>query len=299
MSHVCTLIADRTTHIITQAARQKAADILGRQVEVRELSDRVAYDLAFVGKAGEDLPALQDAVRHALDPLAIDVAIVPADGRRKKLFLADMDSTMIEQECIDELADELGIKAHIADITARAMRGEIAFEPALRERVGMLKGLSESVIDQVFADRITYMPGGKALLATMNAHGTTCILVSGGFTHFTTKVATELGFIANHANELLVDKGELTGRVREPIQGADAKKAHLTAYAEKLGIDLSATMAIGDGANDLGMISIAGFGVAYHAKPAVVKQARYAVNHSDLTGALYLQGYDDSQIIWS
>ncbi len=299
MSHVCTLIADRTTHILTPAVREKASDSLARPVEVRELSDHVAYDLTFAETEGEDLLALQETVRHALDPLPIDVAIVPAKGRRKKLFLADMDSTMIEQECIDELADELGIKAHIADITARAMRGEIAFEPALRERVGMLKGLSESVIDQVFENRITYMPGGKALLATMNAHATTCVLVSGGFTHFTTKVAAELGFAANHANELLVASGELTGTVREPIQGAHAKKAHLLAYAEKLGVDLSATMAIGDGANDLGMISIAGFGVAYHAKPAVVEQARYAVNHSDLTGALYLQGYDDSQIIWS
>lgn len=297
MSHLCTLIADHTTRILTPATREKAADVLARDVVVTELSDHAAYDLAFIAHQDEELGKLGQKVRHALDPLPIDVAILPAANRRKKLFLADMDSTMIEQECIDELADQLGIKALIADITERAMRGEIDFEPALRERVAMLKGLPEKMIDTVFAERITFTPGGKALLATMRANGSTCVLVSGGFTHFTRPVSDELGFHANHANELLVEDGALTGKVTEPIQGGDAKRTHLERYASKLEISLEETMAVGDGANDLGMIQAAGLGVAFHAKPTVVERASAALSHADLTGALYLQGYTDAEII--
>ena len=298
MTHLCTLIADRTTRILTPATREKAAQVLARPVELRELSDHVAYDLAFQPVEGEDLHALGQAVRHALDPLPIDVAIVPAAGRRKALFLADMDSTMIEQECVDEMADELGIKTHIAAITERAMRGEIAFEPALRERVGLLKGLSETVMDRIFNERITFTPGGRELLATMKANGTTSVLVSGGFTHFTQKVADSLGFDANHANILHVDGGRLSGTVAEPVQGREAKAAHLQDYADRLGLDLASTMAIGDGANDLAMIHLSGLGVAFHAKPAVQAEADVAVTHADLTGALYLQGYTDADIAW-
>lgn len=297
MTHLCTLIADRTTRILTPAVREKAAAVItetmGGAVTINELSDHAAYDLAFTPSAINALSSLQETVRHALDPLPIDVAILPAAGRRKKLFLADMDSTMIEQECIDELADQLGIKAHIAAITERAMRGEIDFEPALRERVAMLQGLEESIIDTVFAERITFTPGGKELLATMRANGTTCVLVSGGFTHFTSKVAERLGFSAHHANQLLVENAKLSGKVGEPIQGREAKKSHLEAYAKDQGIGLDETMAIGDGANDLGMIEAAGLGVAFHAKPAVIERADAALTHADLTGALYLQGYAD------
>jgi phosphoserine phosphatase len=268
-------------------------------VNIRELSDHAAYDLAFMPKAEQNTKDLATAVRHALDPLPIDVAILPAEGRRKKLFLADMDSTMIEQECIDEMADVLGIKPLIADITERAMRGEIDFEPALRERVGLLKGLAVSAIDTVYAERITLTPGGKELIATMRAHDTTCVLVSGGFTHFTSKVAETLGFNANYANQLIEENNLLTGTVSEPIQGRQAKKAHLATYADQLNIDLSQTLAIGDGANDLGMIGAAGLGVAFRAKPAVVEQADAALLHADLTGALYLQGYADADIVRS
>ena len=297
MSHLCTLIADHTTRILTPATRDKAADVLARDVVISELSDHAAYDLAFTPHEGEDLDELLAQVRHALEPLPIDVAILPAANRRKTLFLADMDSTMIEQECIDELADQLGIKGLIADITERAMRGEIDFEPALRERVAMLKGLPESVIDTVFAERITFTPGGKALLATMRANGTTCVLVSGGFTHFTHQVADILGFHANHANRLLVENDVLTGLVAEPIQGREAKLIHLKSYAEELGVALEETMAIGDGANDLAMIGAAGLGVAFHAKPAVIEKAGTALSYADLTGALYLQGYKDADIV--
>lgn len=297
MSHICTLISDHTTRVLTPATRDKAQDVLARQSQVTQLSDHAAYDIAFEAHDGEDLKSLGANIAHALDPLPIDVAILPAAGRRKKLFLADMDSTMIEQECIDELADVLGIKAHISDITERAMRGEIDFEPALRERVGLLKGLDESAIEQVYNERITFTPGGKSLLATMKAHGTHCVLVSGGFTHFTQRVAASLGFDANHANVLLVEDGKLTGKVSDPIQGKEAKRAHLLAYAQTLGIDADQSMAIGDGANDLGMISIAGTGIAFRAKPAVVEQAGAALLAADLTGALYLQGYSDAEIL--
>ncbi len=298
MTHLCTLIADRTTRILTPAVRDKAAEVitdtLGVAVAVAELSDHAAYDLAFTPQSTQGLDTLAEKVRHALDPLPVDVAFLRSEGRRKKLFLADMDSTMIEQECIDELADQLGIKAHIAAITERAMRGEIDFEPALRERVAMLKGLPESIIDTVFAERITFTPGGAELLATMNAHGTTCVLVSGGFTHFTTKVSETLGFSANYANQLLVEDGLLTGTVSEPIQGREAKKTHLESYAEQLNIKLEESLAIGDGANDLGMIEAAGLGVAFRAKPTVVERSDAALQYADLAGALYLQGYADS-----
>ena len=301
MSHVCTLIADRATSILTPAVREKAMEVIAasgaQNLALTMLCDHAAYDIAFDRAGVSDLAALRENVRHALDPLPIDVAILPAEGRVKKLFLADMDSTMIQQECIDELADQLGIKAHIAAITERAMRGEIAFEPALRERVAMLKGLAESVIETVLKERITLTPGGRELLATMRAHGTTCVLVSGGFTHFTARIAETLGFSANHANRLLVEEGVLTGMVAEPIQGREAKKAHLEAYTSQLGIALSDTLAIGDGANDLGMIEAAGLGIAFRAKPAVVARADAAISHGDLTGVLYLQGYRDSDFV--
>lgn len=302
MSHICTLIADHATRILTPTARTIAVETLTKAgvagpINIHELSDHAAYDLAFSPNAMQGMNALAAAVRHALDPLPIDVAIMPAQGRRKKLFLADMDSTMIEQECIDEMADVLGIKPLIADITERAMRGEIEFEPALRERVGLLKGLAVSAIDTVYAERISLTPGGKELITTMRAHDTICVLVSGGFTHFTSKVAQTLGFNANYANQLVEENNLLTGTVREPIQGREAKKAHLQAYAGELNIDLSNTLAIGDGANDLGMIGAAGLGVAFRAKPAVVEQADAALLHADLTGALYLQGYTDAEIV--
>lgn len=283
--------------MITPAVRQKAADVLGRPVTEAELSDHAAYDLAFEPGAGEDLVALRDRVRHSLDPLPIDVVVHAKEGRRKRLFLADMDSTMIEQECIDELAAVIGIKDHIAAITERAMRGEMAFEPALRERVALLKGLPEAALAQVFKERITFTLGAHRLIATMRAHGTHCVLVSGGFTHFTQGVAQELGFHAHHANTLLVADGELTGEVAEPIQGQNAKREKLESYAASLGAPLSDTLAIGDGANDLAMIGVAGLGVAFHAKPAVRAQAAAALDHSDLTGALYLQGYTDADFV--
>jgi len=217
--------------------------------------------------------------------------VQPLAGRRKTLFVADMDSTMIGQECIDELADYVGLKAHVAAITERAMRGEIAFEPALRERVALLKGLPVAVVDEVIRERITLTPGARTLVATMRKNGGTTCLVSGGFTLFTSRVGAMIGFDENRGNTLVVEDGRLAGRVEEPILGREAKLVTLIELRDRLGLAASETLAAGDGANDLAMIEAAGLGVAYHAKPKVADAAHARIDHSDLTALLYLQGY--------
>ena len=246
-----------------------------------------------------DMPVSRDPAeaRAGLDAMGIDVNVVPAAGRRKRLLLADMDSTMIEQECIDELAAEAGVGDRVAAITARAMNGEIGFEGALRERVGLLAGLDVAVIDRVLAQRITPMAGGRELVATMRANGAHAALVSGGFTAFTGAVAGWLGFDSHRANTLLADGGRLTGAPGEPILGRAAKVARLEELCAELGIAPVDAIAVGDGANDLGMLGRAGMGVALHAKPAVQAQADLVVNHGDLTALLYLQGYRGAEII--
>jgi phosphoserine phosphatase len=202
-----------------------------------------------------------------------------------------MDSTMIGQECIDELADFVGLKAHVAAITERAMRGEIEFEPALRERVALLKGLPVDVIDKVIEERITLTPGGRELVATMRAHGAYTCLISGGFTLFTKTIAEKIGFQENRGNELIVHDGKLTGEVKEPILGRDAKLATLIELREGFDLDNIDTLVVGDGANDLGMVQEAGLGVAYHAKPAVAAAAAARIDYGDLTALLYAQGF--------
>jgi phosphoserine phosphatase len=229
--------------------------------------------------------------------VGVDLIIVPAQGRRKKMLLADMDSTMIQQECIDELADEAGVGDRVKDITARAMNGELDFEGALRERVGLLAGLDEAVIGQVLEQRITYMPGGKTLLATMKANGAYAALVSGGFTAFTASVAQALGFDENRANTLLVEDGKLTGHVRDPILGKQAKVDALEGITARLGLAEADVLAVGDGANDLGMLHRAGMGVALHAKPAVAAECDVRINFGDLTALLYVQGYAKDEFI--
>ena len=226
-----------------------------------------------------------------LQPLGIDLAVQAAEGRRKRMLLADMDSTMIGQECIDELADEAGVGAYVAGITARAMNGELEFEEALRERVALLKGLDESVIAKVLAARITFTPGGRELISTMKRNGGYAALVSGGFTAFTTHVAQALGFDEHRANALQIADGKLTGTVADPILGREAKVAALDEISARLGISPAEVMAVGDGANDLGMLGRAGAGVALHAKPSVAAQCALRINHGDLSALLYLQGY--------
>jgi len=229
--------------------------------------------------------------------MGVDLVCQPLIGRRKTMLLADMDSTMIQQECIDELADEAGVGARVADITARAMNGELDFEAALIERVGLLRGMAETVIGHVLATRITHMPGAATLLATMKANGGHAALVSGGFTAFTAQVSAQLGFDENRANTLLIENGKLTGDVGRPILGKAAKVQALAEITARIGITQDDVIAVGDGANDLGMLHAAGTGVALHAKPSVAAQCDVRINHGDLTALLYIQGYAKTEFV--
>ena len=239
----------------------------------------------------EAMPANLWEVWDGFQAMGIDLAVQPAVGRKKRMLIADMDSTMIQQECIDELADEAGVGAYVAGITARAMNGELEFDAALRARVGLLRGLEEAVIARVIRERITLMPGGRALVSTMRGNGGYAALVSGGFTAFTGAIAGVLGFDENRANTLLVEDGRLTGAVAEPILGRAAKVQALEEISARLGISPADAVAVGDGANDLGMLGLAGMGVALHAKPSVQAECAVRVNHGDLSALLYLQGY--------
>lgn len=238
---------------------------------------------------------LRDLVRErleaALSGRAVDVCVQPTEGRRKRLLIADMDSTIIGCECLDELADFAGVKAQVSAITERAMRGEIEFEPALRERVALLKGLDAKIVTQVISERITFTPGGRELVRTMRAHGAHTALVSGGFTLFTSEVAAAIGFHENRANVLIVEDDRFAGLVSEPILGKEAKLAALIELRERHGLQPHDTMAVGDGANDLAMLGEAGLGVAFRAKPAVAAAAHARIDFGDLSALLYAQGY--------
>ncbi len=236
-------------------------------------------------------------VAAALAGQPIDIVVHDAATRRKKLLIADMDSTMIDQECIDELADVVGVKERVAAITERSMNGEIEFEPALRERVALLKGLNANVIDRIIANRITLAAGGRELVQTMRANGCWTALVSGGFDVFTGPIAAKLGFDENRANHLISADGKLAGTVRDPILGREAKAVALNEISARLGLTPADAIAVGDGANDLDMIRLAGTGVALHAKPTVAAQARMRIDHSDLTALLYIQGYRQAQFV--
>ena len=259
------------------------------------LAEGVAADITLPADAIATDAA--EAARAVLASASVDVAVQEASGRRKKLLIADMDSTMIDQECIDELADEVGLKDKVADITARSMNGEIAFEPALRERVALLAGLETSVISRIIQNRITLASGGRTLVATMKASGAWTALVSGGFLSFTAPVAEKLGFQENRGNQLLEENGRLLGKVGEPILGREAKATALTEICARLGITPEDAIAVGDGANDLDMLALAGSGVALHAKPTVAAQAKIRIDHSDLTALLYLQGYRREEFV--
>ena len=299
MSLVATLICNPADPALDSTVVDGARAILPSPGAAQWLFDGVAVDIPFTGQIpfeGRDIRQIENRLREARGDLPIDIVVQPQAFRRKKLFLADMDSTMIGQEWIDELADFAGLKAHVAGITERAMRGEIEFEPALRERVALLKGMPVSVVDEVLAKRITPTPGGRELVMTMRAHGAYTCLISGGFTLFTNAVAAMIGFQENRANELLVADGKLTGEVREPILGRAAKLATLIELRESFDLDNLDTLVVGDGANDLGMIQDAGLGVAYRAKPAVAAAAA-RIDHGDLTALLYAQGYRRDEFV--
>ncbi|MDF2996097.1 MAG: phosphoserine phosphatase SerB [Xanthobacteraceae bacterium] len=290
-SHVAVLISDPAARALDAGLIDAARDALPGAGEPRILDAGIAAEIPCA--AGADI----DALRAALAPAPLDLAILPLAGRRKRLFLADMDSTMIGQECIDELADFAGMKPHVAAITERAMRGEIAFEPALRERVALLKDLPLSVVDEVIAERIRLTPGGPELVRTMKANGAYTMLVSGGFTLFTGPISATIGFDAHRSNLLLIDADRFAGTVAEPILGREAKLAALIELRAELGLAVSETLAVGDGANDLAMLHEAGLGVAYHAKPQVAASADVRIDHGDLTALLYLQGYARAEFV--
>jgi phosphoserine phosphatase len=295
MRLVATLVSTRSTPAVDDALVNRiVGDLTPSTTDWLEPS--VAVDIML--PAGESSPAeILARIRMMVGAAPVDVIVQPVEGRRKRLLVADMDSTMIGQECIDELAAEVGLKEHVAAITERAMRGDIAFEPALRQRVALLRGLPDDIAATVIATRITLTPGAATLVRTMRANGAHTALVSGGFTIFTKPIAAMIGFNETHANVLGSVDGKLDGTVHEPILGQDAKRQHLSRLAGELGLATYETMAVGDGANDLAMIAAAGIGVAYHAKPAVAARATAVIDHADLTALLYMQGYRTADFV--
>ncbi len=288
MMLVSTLVSSPAAPCLTDALLREAAQAAGTGSTFAWLENGIAADV-FV--SGSNPAALTAAIRNALGDALIDVISQPLAGRRKALFLADMDSTMIGQECIDELAAHVGLKERVSEITERAMRGELDFEPALRERVGLLKGVPTGVVDEIIRDQITLTPGGTELVRTMRANGGYCALVSGGFTVFTGPIHAVIGFDEHRSNVLGVTDGRLSGTVQEPILGRQAKLDALIELRSRFGLRQQATMAVGDGANDLAMLGEAGLGIAFRAKPAVAAAAHARVDHADLTALLYAQGY--------
>lgn len=294
MALVATLIASPAHPLLVPSLAEKAAEAISA-AGLYWLADGIAADIPV--RDGMSASEAEVLLRDAVAGQPIDVVIQEAETRRKKLLLADMDSTMIGQECIDELAAEVGLKEMVAAITARAMNGEIAFEPALRERVALLKDLPLSVVGEVITKRITLTPGGIELVGTMKAKGFYTALVSGGFTVFTGPIAQKIGFDENRANILLERSGKLIGEVAEPILGKQAKVDALIDITKGLGITPDDAIVVGDGANDLGMIKLAGSGVALHAKPVVAAEAKMRIDHGDLTALLYIQGYRKTDFV--
>jgi phosphoserine phosphatase len=297
MTHVATLIAHPTQPIPEDAGR-RAARNLPAAGPPAWLDPGVALDIPFIPPGGNDNRITAETLRDALGDARIDVVVQQAAGRRKRLLLADMDSTMIGQECLDELADFVGEKARVAAITERAMRGEVEFAPALRERVALLAGLPACVVDEVIAKRITLTPGARTLVLTMRRHGAYTCLVSGGFTVFTTRIAALIGFDENRGNRLVVgEDGRFLGTVAEPVLGRDAKLETLKELRSTLGLARHETLVVGDGANDLSMIGDAGLGVAFRAKPLVAETTSARIDHGDLTALLYAQGYRREEFV--
>ncbi len=290
---VATFVAGRSAMLAHEAVRRALIEAGLGDLPLDWLAPDVAADAFF---EAQNLDAARVRLQAALAVAPVDVIVQPVAGRRKLLLVADMDSTMIEQECIDELAGLIGIRDRISAITDRAMAGELNFETALKERVALLSGVTLEQIETIVS-RISLTPGARALVQTMRAHGAHTALVTGGFTQFTTPVAARIGFDETFANRLEIVERALTGVVVEPVQGREGKRAALVRLREKLGLSRAATLAIGDGANDLDMLREAGLGVAFHAKPKVAESAHARIDHADLTALLYAQGYRTEDII--
>jgi len=286
-------VPEKSSHVLNVIAEN--AEALARALSGLGQPVWLAEGRAFDIPVGNDTSVLNRA-SDIIGSESVDMNHIPIANRRKSLLVADMDSTIIGCECLDELADMAGLKPQVSAITERAMRGEIEFAPALRERVALLKGLPLSALDRVYRERVRLNPGAKALVATMRAHGAKTMLVSGGFTYFTERVAAAAGFESQQANVLLDDGEKLLGTVAEPILGREAKLEALEQATRAAGLKFADTLAVGDGANDLAMIGRAGLGVAYHAKPIVAAAASASIAHGDLTALLYLQGYREDEI---
>lgn len=287
---VLTLIANPNTRDISQELIREVAQLIG-EPSPNWLGENCACEFTL----SSNDPSMRTELDEIVAEAPIDQIIQPAENRRKRALIADMDSTMIDQECIDELAAELGLKEKVATITAKAMNGELEFETAVKERVSLLKGLNADISEQIIENRITLASGGKTLVQTMKANGAYCALVSGGFTSFTSSIANMLGFDENRANVLEEENGRLTGLVREPILGAEAKVTAMNEIAADRKLSPNDFVAVGDGANDLPMLKLAGMGVALHAKPSVAQQSSIRIDHGDLTALLYLQGYREGE----
>jgi len=304
MSYVATLISAPDRPAVSEALAARVAGKLPQARLGAWLAPGAAVDIMFAdppdvpGGTAAVAKALIFELRSVIGDAPVDIVVQPEHGRRKQLLIADMDSTMIGQECIDELADYAGVKDRVAAITERAMRGEIAFEPALRERVALLKGLPATTIDQVIAERIRPNPGATTLIRTMRANGAYTCVVTGGFTAFMAPLAKAIGFDEYHANTLLTDSaGRLTGEVADPVLGRDAKRDTLLSLRERLRLRQADTIAVGDGANDVQMIEAAGLGVAFHGKPALRAAAAACIDHGDLAALLYAQGYQREDFV--
>ena len=295
--YVATLICPAHHPCLSDALIAQARQALGGDSAIDWLEQGIAADLFFTLPPACDAKTIQQRIRAAMGAAKVDVIAQPRATRRKSLFLADMDSTMIGQECIDELADFVGLREQVSAITERAMRGELDFEPALRERVALLKDLPVAVVEQILQERITYNAGGKALVQTMRRQGGYTALVSGGFTLFTGPVAAHLGFDEHRSNRLRLNGDTLAGLVDDPILGREAKRERLMALRTHHKLAPHATLAVGDGANDLDMLGEAGLGIAYRAKPAVAEAADARLDHADLTALLYAQGYRKADFV--
>ena len=283
-------LTEEDMRVASGALAGKGAEMLGPVW----LSDHEAADLFFTGL---DNATAQKILAEAFEDRQVDFLCQPAEGRKKEMLIADMDSTIIEIECVDELADLVGQKAQVAAITEAAMRGEIDFEAALKERVALLAGLEEARLNDLYDQRVTMTAGAAELVATMNAAGALTCLVSGGFTWFTNRVAADLGFAETRANRLVINGGKLTGEVSKPVLGAEAKLASLIEFRAALGLSREGVLAVGDGANDIPMLQEAGLGVAFHAKPKTRAAAGVTINYADLTALLYMQGYARKEFV--